>query len=298
MAAATISVAELVSSGITLTAEEAVTIARATLEYRREDVLLSPQREPLRPENVHLGPGGEIICPDGSVPDVADVARLLRWLLPAGTPNVPGALRYTIARALLEVDAPPFPSPEAFSEALSRFQHDQDSQVLERVAERTASGELTALRGSTERRRPRSTTVSNLRHALRDADARLFEQERSREVSAAARPHRARNPIIIAAAITGALALLAAGGPIHEWSTTPAGRATAVGTSTESVADQTPTPRDIVLEPAARHAKVKAVRSARATGPQATRKRVSNTPADKRGFFAKFRLQWLRRAFS
>ena len=47
-----------------------------------------------------------------------------------GGPGVPGGLRYAVARALLEVDAPPFDSLQALSVSLSRFETGDRRQVL------------------------------------------------------------------------------------------------------------------------------------------------------------------------
>jgi len=55
-------------------------------------------------------------------PSVFEAALLLQSMLPAGAGQVPGALRYAIARGLLEVVAPPFESIGDFSRALQRFE--------------------------------------------------------------------------------------------------------------------------------------------------------------------------------
>src|SRR5689334_6383973 len=69
-------------------------------------------------DNVMLDADGSLVCRAGAV-SIATLARLLETLLPQhGTTHISGALRYTIARALGHVDAPPFESVEAFSRAL------------------------------------------------------------------------------------------------------------------------------------------------------------------------------------
>jgi len=52
----------------------------------------------------------------------SEIACFLQEILPPETSRIPGSLRYAIARALLEVDAPPFDSVAEFSETLARYE--------------------------------------------------------------------------------------------------------------------------------------------------------------------------------
>ena len=73
-----------------------------------------------------------------ATPAVSEVAILLDALLTDATAPVPGGLRYAIARALLDVDAPPFDSLEDFSDAIARFEHGEAPAVVRVVALRAA----------------------------------------------------------------------------------------------------------------------------------------------------------------
>jgi hypothetical protein len=115
---------------VRLEAHEAVSLAR--------ELLAHPCGNPI-PENIQLGSDGSASCisTDG-MPSVASVADLLLTLLPAGTPNVPAPLRYTIARGLEAVEAPPFKSLEEFSTVLERFEQGASRDVLRRILQRGA----------------------------------------------------------------------------------------------------------------------------------------------------------------
>src|ERR1700730_2411594 len=138
MTATQISIAELLSRGITPSGDEAVAVARALLLDRSSSTgAVSPDEPPL-PENVYLASDGSIDCPDcATTPGVSEVALFLRRLLPIGTAGIPGGLHYTVARALQEVDAPPFDSVEDFSDALARFERGDPAQLLRGLFERT-----------------------------------------------------------------------------------------------------------------------------------------------------------------
>ena len=93
---------------------------------------------PLTAEHVHLSADGTVRCDAAGSRTVAEAGRLLNSLLPQRGP-VPGALRYTVARAQEEVDAPPFGSLEAFAAALKRFEKGSRRDVLSALyAEATA----------------------------------------------------------------------------------------------------------------------------------------------------------------
>jgi hypothetical protein len=67
---------------------------------------------------------------------VLEAAALVEELLPVGPALVPGALRYTLGRALHEVDAPPFDSLAEFSRALRRFESGPRTRIVRALYER------------------------------------------------------------------------------------------------------------------------------------------------------------------
>jgi len=126
----TIALSHLLARGVRLETHEAVALAR--------ELLAHPCGIPT-PESIQLGYDGSAscLCTDG-MPSVASVADLLLTLLPAGTPNVPAALRYAIARGLEAVEAPPFASLGEFSRTLERFEKGASRDVLRGVLQRGA----------------------------------------------------------------------------------------------------------------------------------------------------------------
>jgi hypothetical protein len=119
---ATIFLADLIAQGVRVEPHEAVAIAQLLMESGA----VAPS-----PENVQLSTDGTAWCIGCDVtPAVFEIAGLLQNLVPPGTPGVPGALRYAIARALLEVDAPPFDSLAEFSRSLQRFERGDRAAVV------------------------------------------------------------------------------------------------------------------------------------------------------------------------
>jgi hypothetical protein len=174
-----ISIAELIRRGVVLAADEAVAIAQQLIH----NPAASPPEPPFGPpsaDNVYVRSDGSIFCRACEmVPAVSEIAILLKALLPPQTTQVPAALRYTIARALLDVDGPPFDSIEQFSSALASFERiDRRAalrNVLSRAGVRSASIAPPAV-VSIERRRSVLTTTDLRRH-LRDADRRAYLQQ-------------------------------------------------------------------------------------------------------------------------
>jgi hypothetical protein len=126
----TVALSHLLARGVRLETHEAVALAR--------ELVAHPCGVPT-PDNIQLGSDGSVSCisTDGE-PSVASVAGLLLTLLPAGTPHVPAPLRYAIARGLEAVEAPPFASLGAFSNALERFEKGPSREVLRGVLQRGA----------------------------------------------------------------------------------------------------------------------------------------------------------------
>jgi hypothetical protein len=141
MPTSTTSIAELQSTGITLRADEAVAIAQQLIDNSVDrEPRSEPPFGPPSPENVFVDGEGFVVCRAcETTPAVSEIAIFLQAVLPVGTPRVPGALRYTIARALLEVDAPPFDSIQHLSQALTRFESGDRTAVVRALVARTRS---------------------------------------------------------------------------------------------------------------------------------------------------------------
>jgi hypothetical protein len=123
-----------------------------------------------------LNDDGSVACRGcRTTPAVSEVGIFLEALLPAGSPRVPGGLRYIIARALLNVDVPPFDSLADLSRDLERHERGDRAQVVRGVLAR-ARGQRAGTPALVERRRA-SASASELRRALREADARWYEHQ-------------------------------------------------------------------------------------------------------------------------
>ena len=291
MASARASIAELLGTRIALTVSEAVVIARAALAFDPAHAggVEAPSGLPLA-DTIFVEADGRIVGRHAAPPTISDVALLLRSLLPDGSPGVPGGLRYAIARALGEVDAPPFASLEDFSIILSRFQTADGPAVAHGMLARIDAGEnLKAREETVERRRPNGATFTNLRRALREADSQLYERQRSADVRVATRP-RARKAMAIAASVAAAILLCVAGAAMRDRIGTPAPART-------EIARAVPAAGDIALEAPSRKSAVKA--GVLAQKPKARAAGGAQVKSAKnRGVLARLHLQWLKKAFS
>ena len=189
-----VSMAELRRWGVAIRADEAVAIAQKLMHEPQHASGSAPFGPPSL-ERVCIADDGSVICRDcEATPGVAEIAILLEALLPEGAPGVPGALRYIIARALHDVDAPPFDSLDALSSALARHETagDRDA-ILRRLAARAAAPHAYADAGD-ERRRGHATP-SDYRRLLREADEKLYRQQLALDAvapaAALAPPHAA-----------------------------------------------------------------------------------------------------------
>ena len=116
------SLCELLDRGIVVQAHEAVAIVQQLINDGASRGASVPAGPP-SVTSIHLQNDGQATGAGCDVtPSVFEAATLLQSMLPAGAGQVPGALRYTIARGLLEVVAPPFDSIGDFSRALERFE--------------------------------------------------------------------------------------------------------------------------------------------------------------------------------
>jgi len=205
---ATVSVAELLARGVVIQSGEAVAIAQEVMPSASDQSPTPPPCGPLSPDTVTLARDGSVshIESDGA-PGLAEVALFLQTMLGSGA-KVPGALRYTVARALRQVDAPPFDSLTDFSRTLARFEPGDRRAAVRALLDRDA---LTGARSATQPidssrtrgvppevtvhvaprarrwpapqeppahdRRRVPPQVTALRRQLREADQRLFEQQ-------------------------------------------------------------------------------------------------------------------------
>jgi hypothetical protein len=228
-----------------------------------------------------------------------------------------------IARALLEVDAPPFDSVEEFSDALARFEPGERTQLLRELLARAQTNARFKSRSSIGRRRVTSTSIDDLRAALHAADARLLEQKLAIEKPAAAPPPQPRRWMVaVAACLTGAAALCA-GDAISRRLTTPSGSpsvspSTSTSTSTSSKAAGTPgfampaagdvravPAADIVLAPPLPAPKVSSIpnRTVRTPGRVSSKPTLRKAPRpqrsnENRSLLKRLRLDWLRKPFT
>ena len=164
---------------------------------------------------------------------------MLQELLSAGAGAIPGALRYTLGRALLEVEAPPFDSRQQFSAALERFEDGPRAEVIAALHARASSRDTRPA----DRRRA-TATLAALRRELRDADLRLYAATIAPRPPLAQRdPRRSAGPI--AGCVLAGAALIVAGGTA---STAPQ-RAPAV--SPRPALERSMLTRDIALPPQA-----------------------------------------------
>lgn len=226
-------IADLLARGVRIEAAEAVAITQQVIVQLTGELDLAAEPDapllgPPTPANVFLGRDGSAICLGcQATPAVFEVAVLLQTLLPAGMGQVPGGLRYAMARGLHDVDAPPFESVDDFSRALSRYERgDRAAQVRDLVARATgeprvhAFGRPRAPSAPAVDRRRTGPAPAALRRELHAADRLRFEQRAvaPRDAGPAApppaqptivqagHPRRWRLPAI-AAVLVGGLAL-------------------------------------------------------------------------------------------
>jgi hypothetical protein len=327
----TSSIAELQSAGVKLDVVEAVAIAQQLIQSFRgtgAPANLEPPYGPPTAATVVLGADGTVSCPGcGSTPAISEVAIFLETLLPPGTSRVPGALRYTIARALLEVDVAPFDSLDAFSESLARHACGDSAEVVRRLVQRSESACALAAVLQADRRRPRAT-ATDLRRALREADAQLYaHQARLPEPPPPAPASRKAMPAI--AACLGAGMMLIAAGELMQRSAAPTAAAAPIVAPASLSGKSVPAPhpadatdRSSVPSPVstlgdgsvsdtaalsrkgdpapsgARAASPEQV--PRAASPRASRAtaKVKKTVTERRGVLDHLRLRWLTKRFA
>lgn len=206
-----VSLAELQRAGIVFGADEAVAIVRRIIRQQDADpsseAPLGPPFGPPSLATVFVGDDGTVECRGcEATPSAAEVALVLHAML-ADTPYVAGGLRYAVARALHEVDAPPFDSARDFSTTIARFEPADPDACVRRLMLRWTTV-LAAGRGSDRRRGARSP--DDLRRQLRDADRRMYETRAAQTPPAIPPPTATRRGWIAGAVLAGAVTLGAA----------------------------------------------------------------------------------------
>ena len=118
-----------------MTTGEALAVAQSLFDSVGDDA--RPPFGPLSRENIVLREDGSVTSTAcASTPTVLEAAVLVDELLPDGHAFVPGALRYTVGRALHEVEAPPFDCLADFSRALRRFETGARAALVRALYER------------------------------------------------------------------------------------------------------------------------------------------------------------------
>lgn len=230
-----ISIEEVERAGVTLTPEEAIAIAQQLIagppggRRARAPGELPPHGTcssdtgagnlrfgPPSASNVYLESDGRVSCAACDVTfATSEVARFLQEILPSETSRMPGSLRYAIARALLEVDAPPFDSVDEFSETLARYERGDRAArviaVLDRARAALAPPNDKSPTPVVDRRR-NTPELFELRRHLHESDARLYDQQLALDAIGAGRAPagRTRN-VAVAAGFAIGLTLVGAG---------------------------------------------------------------------------------------
>jgi hypothetical protein len=320
------SIIEIHNAALSLRADEAVAVVQQLINSIPEagDTIGEEPFGPPSLHNVYLAEDGAVTCHACQVtPAVAETAIFLQQMLPEGTSRVPGALRYTIARALHEVDAPPFDSIRDFSAALERFESGDRTAVVRALVARATAVSLDRLRGSREDRRRLVPSSSDFRRELRAADARYYELATASVRIAASYPPPPPEPrrvVTVAAGIVAGLCLVFVGEVMHTRSTPPhVTPASPAGHQTLAVPDPEPAmvlkqeEEDIVSEPVSLRsaasvapvttASLSAERSSKSTVKRAARRPsqpAMHTHRDKggQGVLDRLHLGWLRSTFT
>jgi hypothetical protein len=262
-------------------------------------------------------------------PAVSEVAILLEAMLPAGT-RLPATLRYTIARALLNVDAPPFDSIEELSSALARFERNDRDAVIRDLVDRARAATATAaiipfkpamaVRVRPERRHPMPASVAaELRRDLRRAELERYVRQAVAVPDLRGVSGRRKRPLgAVMAAVGAGIVLIASGelmsvGPADGDLSTPPVRAPSPDLPDPASAHQlpahalSPAPSAPRRAPTGSFAVERVTRPAPVHRPQASRQRreLQSARAGRgdrggatNGVLARLHLGWVRTLFT
>jgi len=193
-----LSVRDVMVRGIELQPFEAVAIAQQVIACAQIDASQeSPQATPSL-DTIRLGADGAVACGPSIIRrGPGEIGSLLAEMLPRnGSVRVPGALRFTIARALSEVEAPPFDSVAHLSAVLARHEHGDRIAVVRNLYIRATTSSTTHTATGANRRR-HAPDAATLRRQLREADEELFRHlSRTVVPEASAQPARPRIAMI------------------------------------------------------------------------------------------------------
>lgn len=165
---------DVISTGVDLSAHDAVAVVLQLVAAPRAVALRAPLGPPSL-DNVLLWSDGSVACDAAdATPAVFELAILLETLLRRCHGRVPGALRYTIARALLEVDAPPFDSVGEFMAAVKRHERGNPTSVLRDLYARAEMHATARVLAFPSERRRYGASPTELRRRLREVDEQLF----------------------------------------------------------------------------------------------------------------------------
>jgi hypothetical protein len=328
------SIAEWQAAGVVFEAEEAVAIAQQLITSLREappgDAAHAPFGPP-SPDNVFLEADGSVVCCSCRVtPAVSEIGIFLEQLLAHGSPRVPGALRYTLARALMNVDVPPFDSVDELSRDLSRHERGSRADIVRRALARAHGSRALVVTPVVERRR-HGRAVTTLRRELREADVRLYQQNAEKRLDPAvidlvavgpAISHGRRLSAASAACLAAGLSLIGAGELMHLRSKPTVIPQVALTPAPRAVSDEPrlPSPQAIASAETGRERGIITVREVVRTPnplrpsrvaarslvakpivrpPAASTRRPSTTSRrPSRGVLDRLRLGWLRHAFT
>jgi hypothetical protein len=196
-------VGDLIRRGVQLQPHEAVALAQSVIAALADGADAPIECGPPTVETVHISADGTVRCPGCATPSVFEVGLFLDSMLPHGRgTKIPGALQYTVARALGEVDAPRFASVADVSQALTRYEDGDRRAIVAGLIARAPASPATPTALSASRmpeRRRTNISATELRRHLHDADRELF-LARSRsdgatsDATAAPAPAPARAP--------------------------------------------------------------------------------------------------------
>lgn len=131
----------MLGGGVELRPHEAVAIVQQLI-HSSCDAALEPPFGPLSLDGIVILPDGRVGSRNcAATPAVSEVGRLLESMLALGNGPIAGGLRYTLARAQLEVDAPPFDSLHALSASLGRFEKGDRRRVVRSLLARAETVE-------------------------------------------------------------------------------------------------------------------------------------------------------------
>jgi Tol biopolymer transport system component len=214
-----LSIADVLARGVEVTAEEAVALARGSIDFCQNEGDTTVPHGPPSPRSVLVGSDGSVRCRGCALPPTPlEIGILLDALVPRGSKtSVPGRLRYTIARALLESDGPPFETIGQLSDVLARYEQRDRLQIIRELFARATTGAARPmpLELSTERRRTPISSVDTWRSHIANAPRGLSAVSPADNGGRTGSPSFARG--VVAAAAVAAAGLLALRADLPPW---------------------------------------------------------------------------------